>query len=251
MTSILLLVIGFLGAIIGSFANVVALRLHTGRPIVSGRSQCASCGTVLTWYELIPFFSYLFARGKCKTCHSHVSIRYFLVESMFALFFILFFLKESMTVLLVISLVFVTLVGIMVLYDMAHTIIPTELLYPSVLLAGLIVFLRLGFSQQFLFSLAGAAGTALFIFALWFFSRGRAMGFADVPFTFMMALFVGYQLALSGLLLSFYLGAGSGIILLLYRRKHRTMEREMPFAPYLALGFLCVYLFNIHLLPLF
>ncbi len=86
------LILPFLfGIIIGSFLNVVALRFNTGVGI-NGRSMCMSCGTKLTWRELIPLFSFLFQKGSCKTCKSKISWQYPLVEFMAGAFFVLILL---------------------------------------------------------------------------------------------------------------------------------------------------------------
>src|SRR5690606_24099342 len=68
-----------LGLIIGSFLNVVIYRYNTGSAI-KGRSYCFTCRSQLRWYELVPLFSFLIQRGKCRSCRSLISIQYPLVE---------------------------------------------------------------------------------------------------------------------------------------------------------------------------
>src|ERR1700752_70221 len=80
------------GTIIGSFLNVVALRYNTGFSL-GGRSRCFSCGKTLYWYKLIPLFSFLIQGGRCRKCHSQISIQYPLVEALTGLVFLGLFLK--------------------------------------------------------------------------------------------------------------------------------------------------------------
>ena len=78
------LVIAFLfilGTLLGSFLNVVILRYHTGMGL-GGRSMCMSCGKKLHAHELIPLFSYLLQRGKCRSCKSSLSIQYPIIEAL-------------------------------------------------------------------------------------------------------------------------------------------------------------------------
>src|SRR3989339_930062 len=79
------------GAIIGSFLNVVTLRLGTGESVVSGGSKCFSCGKKLKWIELVPIFSFLIQKGRCRECKSKISLQYPAVEILTGLVFLLIF----------------------------------------------------------------------------------------------------------------------------------------------------------------
>src|SRR5690606_5401406 len=81
MMDILVVLIPLLfGLIVGSFINVVILRLPQYKGIVWDRSACRSCSTQLSWYENIPLVSYILLRGKCRTCKASISIQYPLIE---------------------------------------------------------------------------------------------------------------------------------------------------------------------------
>lgn len=121
----LLVVLAF-GLVIGSFLNVVIYRFHTGRSL-NDRSHCLSCGRTLNWYELFPVFSYLFLRGRCRSCRSFIPYRYALVEALTAGLFLLAYLKTLDLFLLLGLLVFLSLLVIVAVYDMYHQIIPDEL----------------------------------------------------------------------------------------------------------------------------
>ena len=88
---LILIYIFIAGIFIGSFYNVVALRRVRNESIVFPGSHCMNCNHKLNWYELIPVFSYLFLRGKCKKCKNHISIQYPLIELMTRILFALRF----------------------------------------------------------------------------------------------------------------------------------------------------------------
>ena len=89
--------IGVLGAVIGSFVNVVSMREAKGEDFVHGRSYCPHCHHSLCAWDLLPILSFLFLRGKCRYCKQSISIRYFLVEIVFTVLFILVALLRQPT----------------------------------------------------------------------------------------------------------------------------------------------------------
>ncbi len=114
------------GAVVGSFLNVVILRLNTGQSIVSGRSKCFSCAKKLRWYELLPVISFIFLRGKCSACRANISWQYPAVEIVTGLIFLQIFNEFSFYFLLstfYFLLVFSVLI-IIAVYDYRHQIIP-------------------------------------------------------------------------------------------------------------------------------
>src|SRR3989339_1660823 len=83
------------GAVVGSFLNVVILRLNTGQSIVSGRSKCFNCAKKLKWRELLPIISFVFLRGKCSACKAKISWQYPLVETITGIIFVLLFQQSQ------------------------------------------------------------------------------------------------------------------------------------------------------------
>ena len=232
-----------LGAIVGSFANVVAYRLNSGRPILVGRSKCDSCAEELSPLTLIPIVSFLLLKGRCGMCGSKIGISHVLVEIILAALFGAALYIHGLTFDLLLSLVFLTLLTSIVVYDLRHTIIPNVLVYPLIAVGGVVAYI----SQDTL-SFVTAFAMAAFFALIWLFSKGRAMGFGDAKLVLALALFVGYPLAITGFMLSFWIGAVISVALLVFYRKGRTMSNEVPFAPYLAIGFLCAYLLQLNLL---
>jgi prepilin signal peptidase PulO-like enzyme (type II secretory pathway) len=163
-----------------------------------------------------------------------------LTEIVLGALFVLGYLKIGLTWQLLFFLIALALLLALVLYDLAHQILPTELLYTFVGVSGVASYASALTHADFLHSLLVALGVGGSLAALHFFSRGRAMGFADAPLAFGLSLLTGAT-ALTGFVFSFWIGAVIGVVLLLGRPKGSRMGVEVPFAPFLACGFLLAY----------
>ncbi len=237
MTAFFVFAFFALGAIVASFVGVVAERLNTGTSIARGRSRCDSCGELLGFPDLVPVLSYLALAGRCRRCRSRVSPLSTLTELALGALFALAYAREGLSLALVLLLAALSALAAIVLYDLRHTVIPPSFL--GVFLAASALYALL--ASPNLRALAATAGTALavalFLAAFHYLSRGRAMGLSDAPLALALALLAG-PLALSGLLYSFWIGAAIGIIVLARAPAGHRMGIEVPFAPYLAAGFL-------------
>ncbi|MDE6762633.1 MAG: prepilin peptidase [Oscillospiraceae bacterium] len=87
------IIVFLFGITIGSFLNVCIYRLPVGESLTKKNSHCMTCGTPIKWYDLVPVFSWLFLRGKCRSCGEKISGRYILVESLTGILFVLTFLR--------------------------------------------------------------------------------------------------------------------------------------------------------------
>ena len=163
MTMAMYVFVGTLGLLTGSFLNVVINRLYKKQDIIKKRSHCPKCGAVLKWYELIPVFSFIIQRGKCRACRQPISFQYPIVEIATSILFLfvvtnfqLFPAVESSTFiagqtvisefsalqLLQVIFLWITFSGLLVIfaYDIKHYIIPDIVLFP---LIGLVFLARL------------------------------------------------------------------------------------------------------------
>lgn len=229
-----------LGAIVASFSGVVAGRLHTGESWVKGRSRCDSCSVELGALDLIPIFAWLYSRGRCSACGARVSFVYPAFEVVLGSVFAFLYGALGLSLALPFFLAAVSVLAFIVLYDLRHTIVPPT---ASTLLA-LTCILTSFFSSPSMTAFGGAliAGAiiGLGFLAAHVFSGGRVMGLGDAPVAFSLAVLVS-PYALAGLLFSFWSGAVIGILLLFVRRGGPRMGLEVPFVPFLALGFLLAY----------
>ncbi|MES2225091.1 MAG: prepilin peptidase [Patescibacteria group bacterium] len=248
------------GLIIGSFLNVVILRMNTGRSIANGRSKCARCSVPLSWYELIPVFSYLGLRGKCKTCSEHISFQYPIVELLTGITFTILYgaALHAHGFTLIGLLVFLfsikvaSLLIIIFVYDIKHSIIPDAIVYLFILLSLVSIAWNMFLIPGFAAGPAIVYGVlvALPFFLLWYFSKGAFMGFGDVKLALGMGWLLGLVGGFSAVMFSFWIGGIVGLFLLAVSRKH-SMRSQVPFAPFLILGTFIVGVWGITLTSLF
>jgi len=258
------------GAIVGSFLNVVILRYNTGVSAMKGRSFCFSCGKKLGPLELIPVLSFLIQGGKCRGCQSKISWQYPVVESLTGLLFVFVFIKYSGVIGLILNpwyifislAVLAVLVSIMV-YDIKHKIIPDGLVVTFGLLALIKIladyFLMTGTPSELnthLFWFLGSGPVlALPLFLIWLVSKGKWMGLGDPKLVLGIGWFLGPVFGLAAIILAFWTGAFFGLILLVLSKFNWhglkiDGKTEVPFAPFLILGFLLVFFFNLDILNL-
>jgi prepilin signal peptidase PulO-like enzyme (type II secretory pathway) len=238
-----------LGAISGSFAGVIAERSYTGQSWKAGRSRCNSCARLLTGADLVPVLSWLVSKGKCRTCGAGIPAGYLFIECTLALSFFFAYRMLGASPALVPFLLALVVLAAIVIYDLRHMVIPSAfsawftvfaliyafLAYPSLPVFGLMLII------------AGVIGLVLFLF--YALSGGRVMGLGDTPVAFGLSLLTGL-LAPSGLIYSFWIGAGIGIIVLFMRPRGHRMGIEVPFAPFLAAGFLLASFTGWNIFPL-
>lgn len=240
------------GTIIGSFLNVVICRHGTGRGL-GGRSICAVTGKTLRWYELVPILSFLVQGGRSRYSKSKISWQYPLVEFFTGLVFVLIFhkflpLMHNCGIFIASLLYYFAIFSFLILifvYDLRHKIIPDAFLYPLMALAfsGLL-FLPLSVGPTVAGILAGPV-IALPLLIIFLLTRGRGMGFGDVLLMIPLGWLLGISAGFAGLLLAFWIGAVIGIALL--AGKYKKMKSEIPFGPFLILGFALAFLYNINM----
>ncbi len=250
------------GLIVGSFLNVIVLRLHSGESVVFDRSRCLSCGKKLNWYELIPVFSFLIQGGHCRGCHSKISWQYPLVELLTGLLFVLTYLQfvEDGWLSLVFYLVIISLFVAVTVYDLRHKIIPDLFVRLLGILALLRPILLSNFDNKIgnlwpdykMVILGGLAAGGVFLL-LWLVSRGRWLGFGDVKLALSIGFLLGPVQVFSALVLAVWFGAIVGLVLVILTktglfgfRKYFTIKSELPFAPFIILGVLLNLLFQVN-----
>lgn len=254
-----------LGAVIGSFANVVICRLHTGKSL-NTRSHCLSCGQILAWYDLVPLISYVALLGRCRTCGAWIPIRYVLVELATALLFALVVLFVHAPVLILLYFGLLTVLVIIAVYDLYHLIIPDELVVWLLGIAVVIVGYEVYSTGTWMHATSAIIGgvTAFIVYAgMWYVSSGRWIGFGDAKLAIPLGALVGAGSVFSLVVLSFWIGAGISVCLLILQRLWRggqkylpfmrarlKMKSEIPFAPFLIIAFLLVLLLKVNVLAL-
>jgi leader peptidase (prepilin peptidase)/N-methyltransferase len=253
--------IGILGALIGSFLNVVIHRVPREQSIVLPNSACPSCRTPLRAYDNIPILSFLILGGKCRTCKKPISIRYPIVEAITAILFVLVTIHDGVSFALPFDLVFVAALVALVFIDAEHMLLPNVITYPGMIFAIVMrlavpylagpahlddlpgLMLWLPSLPMWSVSLIGAAigalagGGSLWLMGfLWEKLRGvEAMGLGDVKMMFMVGAFLGWRLTV----LTIFVGVFSGSLIgigMMVRRGDRNMQMMLPFGIFLGAG---------------
>lgn len=235
-----------LGASIGSFTQVIATRLHVA-PIIKGRSKCLSCGEALRVSDLIPIVSYFLLRGRCKYCKTPYGISSVVVETIFGAVFVAlyhFILRDSPTLLIsswwlvYYTLLFIVL-GVMALYDRAHSFIPVSFLisFLSLTLLMLGIHLMSSFSLQMLLA---PLAVALPFFLVWAITKGKGVGFGDVILFFGVGAFFGIYEGLAVFILSVWMGAVVGLYYKYVIARSKQKTTAIPFVPFIVFSFLIV-----------
>jgi len=235
-----------LGSLWGSFSNVCIYRLPEGGNIVSARSACRSCQSKISWFDNIPFISFIILKGKCRNCDFKIPYQYFLVELIVGLGFLISYYFYGITVTTLLLFILIIFFVIIFFIDLKHFIIPNELTFP---------LMGIGFIKsfdpnlnQYLFPnyVNSLIGGVIGYFIIWIIIFGykklknkEGMGLGDakllsaigflfflisIPFILFFSSFIALMFAIPYLI-----------------KKSKTMSSKIPFGPYLVLG--CVLYF--------
>jgi leader peptidase (prepilin peptidase)/N-methyltransferase len=224
------------GAVVGSFLNVVIYRVPRRRSLVSPGSACPACGSPIHWYDNIPLLSWLVLRGRCRHCDTRISIRYPMVELAAALLAVFGVARYGLSMAGFEAVVFSWASLALGLIDLEHQILPDVITYPCIAFG--LACSWFGGITTFPNALAGAvAGAALptlviVIYRLW---RGvEGMGWGDVKYLAAIGAVVGLRHCLWVLMIAATLGAAIGLLLIATGRGSR--RTALPFGTFLALA---------------
>ena len=221
-----------IGLCLGSFINVLILRLDKKSGILFGRSECLKCHTQLSWLDLIPVVSYLFLLGKCRYCKSRISSIYPIMELTMAVVIVSYFWVNGfgwdLTVIYYLTLL--CLLVSLIFFDFLYFILPDKIVFT---LAGLAIFYDIFFRRLELTPLLLTGFLLAFSFGIIYLaSKGRLMGFGDVKLVFTIGLILGYPLGFFTIIAAIWSAAllGLGLILL----KRATLKTALPFGSFLS-----------------
>ena len=231
---------GVLGAIIGSFINVVSMRLGKGEDFIYGRSCCPHCRHTLRAVDLIPLVSFLCLKGKCRYCKKRISIRYFLVEVLFSLIFILVASLKGPTEW--IGYFFCCVCILIALMDIDSYEVDLRLL---ILLWGVGLIQRVEVIESSFISM-----TIGFMFYMIIYFGGKwiwkeeVFGMGDVYYLTALGAYFSVNQVLYIGLLSFVIGGCVALVWLFFARK-TVLHAKIPFTPFISISALWTYLFSI------
>ncbi|MFC1949217.1 prepilin peptidase [Chloroflexota bacterium] len=237
----MIIVFILLGLFVGSFINVCIDRLPQGQSIIRPPSHCAACNRKLSIPDLVPLFSYIWLRGKCRYCNAHISLRLPVVEGITALMFALLYWNSGLGLELAIFLVYGSLLIIIFVIDLENQLVLDKIVFPGMVIAIAFSFFWPGIKPIYSFwpelgvesSLAG--GFIGFVaMALPFFIYRRGMGFGDVKLAALVGVMTGYPLAIIAILMSWIIGGIVAAILLAFKLK--GPKDPIPSATFLAVS---------------
>ena len=230
-----------LGSLWGSFSNVCIYRLPNNGNVAKGRSFCPNCKNKIKWFDNIPFFSYLFLKGKCRQCSKPISFQYFIVELLTAISFVLIFhiYGASITtlLLLILSIFFIIIFFI----DLKHFIIPNVLTFPLMIIGFLKSFdpnLNQTIFPNYINSLIGGLFGYSIIWSIIFFykkiRKKEGMGLGDAK---LMAV-IGFWFGWVSIPFTIFISSVVALILVIPSliNQSRKMSSEIPFGPYIIIG---------------
>jgi len=240
------------GTAVGSFLNVVIDRLPLKKSIIKGRSHCDHCRRTLRWFELIPLLSFVFLRGRCRTCGQKLSWQYPAVEMLTGVVFLLIFNFQFSIFNFILAVLMSALIVVSVV-DLKLGIIPDEVLVFLLVVWGLkeVGGIRSieGIGQEIALAAVPAVAAGLFFYLLVLVTRGRGMGGGDVKLAFIIGLFLSPGQTFIAIYAAFILGGLVALALLAVGRK--KFGQTVPFGPFLAVGTLVGLLWGDELIRLY
>ena len=230
-----------LGSLWGSFSNVCIYRLPNSGNVAKGRSFCPDCKNKIKWFDNIPFFSYLFLKGKCRQCSKPISFQYFIVELLTAISFVLIFhiygISITTLLLLILSIFFIIIFFI----DLKHFIIPNVLTFPLMFIGFLKSFdpnLNQTIFPNYINSLIGGLfGYSIIWLIIFFYKKVRkkeGMGLGDAK---LMAV-IGFWFGWISIPFTIFISSTVALVIVIPSliNQSRKMSSEIPFGPYIIIG---------------
>lgn len=229
------------GSVVGSFLNVCIYRMPRGESIIYPWSHCTNCHRAIAWYDNMPFISYLFLKGRCRFCMAKISFRYFIVEGLTAITFVLLLWKFNFSLDYLIYAALTSVLIIISFIDLQHRIIPDELslggLVLGLILSGLYPSLHgqtsmiSGLKSSFFGILVGGVSIYLIgLFGAAIFKK-EAMGGGDIKLLAFVGAFLGWKLTLLTFFVAPILGSIFGIPL-----KFIKKQDTISYGPFLSLA---------------
>ena len=232
-----------MGTIFGSFYNVVGYRIPKGESILYPGSHCTKCGHELKAYELIPIISFLFLGGKCKKCKDKISWFYPIFEFITGLLFLLSYLIFGLTLNCLLSILFTSMLLIVIISDYQTMIIPDSVL---IVFSILIVITKyfIGGLNLILNSLISAVISFIIMFLIKkigdFIFKRESMGGGDIKLLGVFGLVLGVPLSLVSIFIASIIGLPISLISIKHNPTH-----EIPFGPYLSVAAIIIFLSQI------
>ena len=243
MTAIITVGFFLLGLAVGSFLNLCIDRLPQSKSIVRPSSHCDNCNKSLKAIDLVPVFSYLGLKGRCRYCGARIPLRSPVVEFAAAAIFAFLSWHYGLSLELAFTVIYASIFIVIFAIDLERELILNIVVFPAMILAFAFSFFWGGFEEfwpkigpGFLLSalMGGVVGFVLMLLP-YLLTRGRGMGYGDVKLAAFIGLMSGFPLVLVALLIGIVVG-GLAAVFLLLSRMVRSRKAAIPYGPFLAVG---------------
>ncbi|MDD3284676.1 MAG: prepilin peptidase [Patescibacteria group bacterium] len=227
-----------LGGVFGSFINCLIYRINKEETIM-GRSYCPNCKHSLGFFDLFPFFSYIFLLGKCKYCRKKISFQYFVVEFFTGVLFAFAYIFINNSLFLFFYLIITLFLLIIFIYDLKYYLVVDQIIYPAIAVS---LLYRIFFNFNLLNIIISLAIGFLFFWIQYIVSSGKWIGGGDVLIGLMIGSLFNWQLTLLCIFMSYIIGSFFGIFLIILGKKNSSSK--IPFGPFLTISIWFVFVFG-------
>lgn len=222
-----------LGLCVGSFLNVCIYRIPREESICFPPSHCTDCNYKLKIYDLIPVFSFIFLKGKCRGCGQKISFQYPLIELINGILYILIYTQYGVSIDTIKYMLLASIMIIIGMIDFKTSYVYTATTVFAAVLGVIFIIINYFDTGKITYdNMIGAAIGFLVIGLIVVLTRG--MGEGDIEIAAVAGLFLGIKAGIFMIFLSFILGGIVGSFYLI--RKIKGKKEEMPFGPYLAIA---------------
>lgn len=223
-----------LGSVMGSFFHVVATRISNNKSIITPSSHCHICNHKLRWYELIPIISYIIQGGKCRKCKEKLPLSYLIIEIVTGILYAVCYHEYGFSADLIISLIFVSILIIVIISDIEYMIILDEVLvFGSVI--TIIFYLILYGVDGTVYHVLDAALAFVAMYALKllgdFMFKKESLGGGDIKLMFFFGLVIGLPLSIVTIFVATFIAFPIALFILFSRR-----DNMIPFGPFLSMA---------------
>jgi leader peptidase (prepilin peptidase)/N-methyltransferase len=234
------IIIFIFGSIIGSFLNVLAVRLSNNESILWPSSHCHNCEHKLKWYELIPVVSYIIQKGKSRCCNLRIPISYLIIEIVTGILYMVSYHSFGFSYEFIISLIFISSLIVIIISDIEYMIILDEIIAGSSILIILLELFFFGLDYTVDKIIAGIlAFVTMYVIKIIgdkLFKK-ESMGGGDIKLMFLFGIVIGYYLSLCDIFLATFIAFPVAIYILLSRK-----DNLIPFGPFLAMGAILIHI---------
>ena len=243
MNLIIIISLFIIGTIFGSFYNVVGYRVPKGQSLLYPSSHCTKCNHNLKPFELIPVFSFIFLKGKCYKCKTKISWFYPIFEFITGIAFCLSYIIFGWSIECIYSIIFLSMLIIIIISDYQTMIIPDSVLIFFSLILIFIKYFMVGMNGVGV-SLVHAVSSFIFMLLIKllgdFLFKKESMGGGDIKLLAVFGFVLGFPLSIVSVFLSAFIALPISLVILKIKKNH-----EIPFGPFLAIAAIIIFLLKI------